>query len=238
MYKKTEQKTDEKMRIIVADDEDQIVDILKTSLEFSGYEVDTFSTGTQAKEAILDPDNHYDAAILDVMMPELDGFSVVKEIRKSGSEIPILFLTAKDDINDELFGLTIGANDYIKKPFSIEMVLTRLKVLLRAIPGEKLLILDDPILQCKDITINQENLDVIVSGKRVDLTATELKLLMLLMKRADTVISKDEILSEIWGYNFVTDATMVETYMSYLRAKIGKKQIETKRGIGYIMRSK
>ena len=232
-------------RLVVVDDEPSIRELLSASLRFSGFEVITASNGTEAIEVIVD--SQPDLIIMDVMMPDIDGFTVTSRIRQEGIDAPVLFLTARDDTQDKVMGLTVGGDDYVTKPFSLEEVVARIRAILRRTREE---VEDNPVIRVADLEINEDSHDVTRHGELIDLSPTEYKLLRYLMDNAGRVLSKAQILDHVWQYDWGGDAAIVESYISYLRKKIdgvtytddeGNTQkvepiILTKRGIGYMIR--
>jgi two-component system OmpR family response regulator len=188
-----------------------------------------------------------DLIVLDVMLPDIDGFTVTRRIRQEGITAPVLFLTARDDTQDKVMGLTVGGDDYVTKPFSLEEVVARIRAILRRTRDE---IEDDLIIRVADLEINEDSHDVSRAGQSIDLSPTEYKLLRYLMDNEGRVLSKAQILDHVWQYDWGGDAAIVESYISYLRKKVdglevddgqgGKRKvvplIETKRGIGYMIR--
>lgn len=232
-------------RLVVVDDEPSIRELLSASLRFSGFEVITASNGTEAIEVIVD--SQPDLIIMDVMMPDIDGFTVTSRIRQEGIDAPVLFLTARDDTQDKVMGLTVGGDDYVTKPFSPEEVVARIRAILRRTREE---VEDNPVIRVADLEINEDSHDVTRHGELIDLSPTEYKLLRYLMDNEGRVLSKAQILDHVWQYDWGGDAAIVESYISYLRKKIdgvtytddeGNTQkvepiILTKRGIGYMIR--
>ena len=231
--------------IVVVDDEPSIRELVSASLHFSGFDVKTASNGTEAIDVITQTDP--DLVVLDVMLPEIDGFTVTRRIRQQGVEAPVLFLTARDDTQDKVMGLTVGGDDYVTKPFSLEEVVARIRAILRRTKEQ---VEDDPVIRVADLEINEDSHDVTRHGVLVDLSPTEYKLLRYLMDNEGRVLSKAQILDHVWQYDWGGDAAIVESYISYLRKKIdgvtytddkGNEQkvvpvIQTKRGIGYMIR--
>ena len=228
--------------IVVVDDEPSIRELVSASLHFSGFDVKTASNGTEAIDVITqtDPD-------LVVLLPDIDGFTVTRRSRQQGVEAPVLFLTARDDTQDKVMGLTVGGDDYVTKPFSLEEVVARIRAILRRTKEQ---VEDDPVIRVADLEINEDSHDVTRHGVLVDLSPTEYKLLRYLMDNEGRVLSKAQILDHVWQYDWGGDAAIVESYISYLRKKIdgvtytddkGNEQkvvpvIQTKRGIGYMIR--
>ncbi|MBB3115412.1 response regulator transcription factor [Corynebacterium bovis] len=222
-------------KVLVVDDEQNISDLIKVSLKFQGFEVETADNGDDA--VALARSFRPDAFILDVMMPGMDGFTLLSRLRAEGHEAPALFLTAKDGVEDRIHGLTIGADDYVTKPFSLEEVITRLRVILRRVAPEESE--GSPLISYADITLNDDMHEVTKAGEVVDLSPTEFKLLRYLLVNAEVVLSKAKILDHVWNYDFGGDGNVVESYVSYLRRKIDTAEprlIHTVRGVGYVLR--
>jgi len=223
-------------RILVVDDENSISDLIATSLRFVGFEVRTAASGSQALAIAEEFKPH--ALILDVMLPDQDGFEVCRQLRQDGHSVGVLFLTAKDTVEDKIAGLTIGGDDYVTKPFSLEELVARLRALLRRI-GVVTPEVDDEKIRFADLELDEATHEVRRAGNLIDLSPTEFLLLRYLMINADRVISKAQILDHVWQYDFRGDAGIVETYVSYLRKKIDSFEpalIHTVRGVGYRMR--
>jgi two-component system OmpR family response regulator len=223
-------------RILIVDDEANIRDLIASSLKFKNFEVRTSATGSEALIAAEEFKPH--AIVLDVMLPDLDGFEVCRRIRNEGIEVGVLFLTAKDEMKDKVQGLTIGGDDYMTKPFSLDEVEARLNALLRRI-GVVEQEVDDEKISFADLELNEATHEVRRAGDLIELSPTEFTLLRYLMINADRVISKAQILDHVWDYDFNGDAGIVETYISYLRKKIDIYEpalIHTVRGVGYRLR--
>ena len=225
------------VKVLVVDDEPNIVELLTVSLKFQGFEVRTASSGTEAMR--LAREFRPDAYILDVMMPGMDGFELLTKLRNEGLDGPVLYLTAKDAVEHRIHGLTIGADDYVTKPFSLEEVITRLRVILRR--GQALDVSgEDATNSYPDLTLNDETHEVTKAGEIVDLSPTEFNLLRYLMLNAEVVLSKAKILDNVWHYDFGGDGNVVESYISYLRRKVDTGEvplIHTVRGVGYVLRT-
>ena len=224
-------------KVLVVDDEPNIVELLTVSLKFQGFEVATATSGLQALEVA--PEFKPDAFILDVMMPGMDGFELLPKLRSLGFEGPVLFLTAKDAVEHRIHGLTIGADDYVTKPFSLEEVITRLRVILRRGAQVAEEVEDDNVLTYDDLVLNDDTHEVTKDGTVVELSPTEFNLLRYLMLNAEVVLSKPKILDNVWHYDFGGDGNVVESYISYLRRKIDTGDvplIHTVRGVGYVLR--
>ena len=223
-------------RILVVDDENSISELIATSLKFVGFDVRTAASGAQALQIAEEFKPH--ALILDVMLPDQNGFEVCRQIRSEGHNIGVLFLTAKDSVEDKIAGLTIGGDDYVTKPFSLEELVARLRALLRR-TGATEVLADDEKIRFADLELDEATHEVKRAGKMVDLSPTEFLLLRYLMINADRVVSKSQILDHVWQYDFRGDMVIVETYVSYLRKKIDIFQpplIHTVRGVGYRLR--
>ena len=223
-------------RILVVDDENSISELIATSLKFVGFDVRTAASGAQALQIAEEFKPH--ALILDVMLPDQNGFDVCRQIRSEGHNIGVLFLTAKDSVEDKIAGLTIGGDDYVTKPFSLEELVARLRALLRR-TGATEVLADDEKIRFADLELDEATHEVRRAGKMVDLSPTEFLLLRYLMINADRVVSKSQILDHVWQYDFRGDMGIVETYVSYLRKKIDIFQpplIHTVRGVGYRLR--
>ena len=228
--------TEEQPRILVVDDEEYLTDLLSTSLRFQGFEVVCAWSGFDALSAVASfaPD----LILLDVTMPDIDGIEVCRRLRDSGNSVPVIFLTARDTKADLLSGFAIGGDDYITKPFSLEEVVVRIRaVLKRSSTGGE----DEEILTYADLLMNEATHVVTRGGKEIDLSPTEWRLLRYLMVNAERVLSKQQILSYVWSYDFGGEVGSVETYISYLRKKIDSGRdplIQTIRGVGYTLRSR
>jgi two-component system OmpR family response regulator len=223
-------------RILVVDDESSISDLISTSLRFVGFDVRTAANGAQALQIAEEFKPH--AMVLDVMLPDLDGFEVCKQIRNEGVETGVLFLTAKDGMDDKVKGLTLGGDDYMTKPFSLEELVARLRALLRR-TGVTQIDQDDEKIRFADLELDEATHEVRRGGQLLDLSPTEFLLIRYLLINADRVVSKSQILDHVWQYDFRGDAGIVETYISYLRKKIDIFEpplIHTIRGVGYRLR--
>ena len=221
-------------RLLVVDDEPSIVELLSASLRFAGFEVATASSGQQAVE--LAQSFRPDLLVLDVMMPGLDGFGVVRRLRQDGIRTPVVFLTAKDATEDKVQGLTLGGDDYVTKPFSLEEVVARIRAVLRRTAGPEG---TSSQLRFADIELDEETLEVWKNGELVSLSPTEFKLLRYFMQNVGRVLSKSQILDNVWHYDFGGDANVVESYVSYLRRKVDTTEprlLHTLRGVGYVLR--
>jgi two-component system OmpR family response regulator len=223
-------------RILVVDDESSISDLISTSLRFVGFDVRTAATGSEA--LTVAEEFKPQAVVLDVMLPDSDGFEVCRQLRSEGLNIGVLFLTAKDGMEDKVAGLTIGGDDYMTKPFSLEELVARLRALLRRI-GVAEINTDDEKIRFADLELNEATHEVRRGGVLLEMSPTEFQLLRYLLINADRVVSKSQILDHVWQYDFRGDAGIVETYISYLRKKIDvfdPPLIHTVRGVGYRLR--
>ena len=231
------EENDYEARLLVVDDEPNIRDLLATSLRFAGFEVFTASTGN---EAIREATEHQpDLVVLDVMLPDMDGFTVTRRLRDRGEQYPILFLTAKDETQDKVAGLTVGGDDYVTKPFSLEEVVARIRAVLRRTHGGAETAVDSALV-VGDLRLDEDSHEVHRGDVNIELSPTEFKLLRYLMLNAGRVVSKTQILDHVWDYDWSGEVGIVESYISYLRRKIdvvGEPMIHTKRGIGYVLRA-
>jgi two-component system, OmpR family, response regulator len=221
-------------RLLVVDDEPSIRELLAASLRFAGFEVHAAADGAQALR--LAEQVRPDLLVLDVMLPDMDGFDVTRRLRAGGRDVPVLFLTARDDTADKVAGLTAGGDDYVTKPFSLEEVVARIRAVLRRAgaggPSSRITV--------GDLELDEDSLEVRRAGRRVELSPTELKLLRYLMVNRDRVLSRAQILDHVWDYDFQGESQIVESYISYLRRKLDDGQatlIQTRRGLGYVLRS-
>lgn len=222
-------------RVLVVDDEESITQLLCTALRYEGFEVDFSDTGrgALAKVESFRPD----LLLLDVMLPDLDGFEVQRRLPDGPERLPVVFLTARRETEDRVRGLTIGADDYVTKPFSLEEVIARVRAVLRRTNGTG----TARRLRYADLELDEDLHEVRRAGEVVDLTPTEFNLLRYLLANAGRVLSKPQILDHVWHYDFGGDANVVETYISYLRKKIdviGEPLIQTVRGVGYSLRTR
>ncbi|MCU1375805.1 MAG: response regulator transcription factor [Actinomycetia bacterium] len=221
-------------RVLVVDDDANITDLVGTALRYEGFGVEVAASGRAAIEAVAT--FRPDLIILDVMLPDLDGFEVSRRLAADGRRVPTLFLTARDATEDKVRGLTLGGDDYVTKPFSLEELIARVRsVLRRAGAGEE----TSARLSFADLEMDDDSHEVWRGGKAVELTATEYKLLRYLLANARRALSKAQILDHVWEYDFGGDANVVETYISYLRKKLdphGVPLIHTIRGVGYSLR--
>ncbi len=224
------------IRALVVDDEPSLGELIQMALRYEGWQVETATDGASAlnKARAFQPD----VVVLDIMMPGLDGLEVLKRLRAAGDDVAVLFLTAKDAVNDRVVGLTAGGDDYVTKPFSLEEVVARLRSLLRR-TGRAVSGYTDPVLRIGDLTLDEESYEVTRAGRAIELTAKEFELLRYLMRNPRRVVSKLQILDRVWSYDFEGRSSIVEIYISYLRKKIeadGPPMIHTVRGVGYLIK--
>ncbi|MFI1969833.1 DNA-binding response regulator [Streptomyces cinnamoneus] len=223
------------VRVLVVDDEAPLADLLSLALRYEGWEVRAAADGTEAIRTARD--FRPDAVLLDMMLPDMDGLSVLGRLRREQPDVPVLFLTAKDSVEDRVAGLTAGGDDYVTKPFSLEEVVARLRGLLRrsraAVPRA------ESVLTVGDLVLDEDSHEVSRGGTEIHLTATEFELLRFLMRNPRRVLSKPQILDRVWSYDFGGQANVVELYISYLRRKIDAGRapmIHTRRGAGYLIK--
>ena len=222
------------VRVLIVEDEAPIADLVATALRYEGFETATAGDGRTAMTEVeaFRPD----LLLLDVMLPDLDGFEVQRRLVDRGVRVPVIFLTARDATEDKIRGLSLGGDDYVTKPFSLEELVARIRALLRRTAGEA------PAtghLTFDDLELDEDAHEVFRAGQPVDLTPTEFALLRYLMLNPRRVVSKEQILDHVWHYDFGGDASIVETYVSYLRKKLeadGPRLLHTVRGVGYVLR--
>jgi two-component system OmpR family response regulator len=225
------------IRVLVVDDEPTLTDLLQMALRYEGWEVKTAADGRHA--LALAREFRPDAIVLDMMLPDIDGMQVLSRVRQDGQQTAVLFLTAKDSLEDRINGLTAGGDDYVTKPFSLEELVARLRGLIRRsmlTASEE----EDPRLVVGDLVLDEDSHEVSRGGDQIDLTATEFELLRYLMRNPRRVLSKTQILDRVWNYDFGGKSSVVEIYISYLRRKIDagrKPMIHTVRGAGYMLKA-
>ncbi|MGH9118509.1 MAG: response regulator transcription factor [Acidimicrobiales bacterium] len=220
-------------RLLLVDDEDNLRSMLEAALRHVGFDVHPVANGRDAIDAAgeLRPD----LIVLDVMLPDIDGFEVTRRLRTNGSRTPVLFLTARDATEDKVRGLTLGGDDYLVKPFSLEELVARINAVLRRAGTAKA----DSVLSCADLELDDDAHRVIRAGREVALSPTEYNLLRYLLINQGRVVSKAQILDHVWQYDFGGDGGVVETYIGYLRRKVDNvdpRLIHTIRGVGYVLR--
>jgi len=227
-------RTPDPLRVLVVDDEPSIVDVLCTGLRHHGFQVTAAGTGTEALQQARDWRPH--AIVLDVMLPDMEGFDVARRLAAQRAEVPILFLSARDHTADKVRGLTIGGEDYVTKPFSLEELVARLRVILRR--SGTVAATPEP-LRFADLQLDEDLREVTRDGVPIELTVTEYRLLRYLMLNARRVMTRAQLLDHVWSYDFGGDARVLETYISYLRRKLdahGPPLVHTVRGVGYVLR--
>lgn len=218
------------MRVLLIEDEKSIVRVLTLELTHEGYTVESALDGQTGLDMALA--HHYDIILLDIMLPSLDGLQVLTALRKRKS-VPVILLTARDSVLDKVEGLDLGANDYMTKPFHIEELLARMRVLLRDNPQPQ-------IIAVADLVLNEDNCTISRGDKQLQLTRKEYELLAYFMHNPDTVLTREKLLSDVWGYDFQGDSNIVDVYVRYVRVKVNEgfdhKHIDTVRGAGYILK--
>ena len=217
------------MRVLIVEDDDILANVLKEGLEEEGYAVDIATNGEDGLYmAEVTP---YDVVILDIMLPELDGWTVLERLREKGVQTPVLILTAKDDISDKVKGLDKGADDYITKPFEFSELLARLRALMRRATGRR-----NPIIKIGNIMINTSSHQVYKDGKEVPLSSKEYAILLYLVTNMGRVVSREELTEHVYDWEKSIESNIIDVYINYLRKKLSKDLIETVRGVGYIIR--
>ncbi|MEX5285070.1 response regulator transcription factor [Selenomonas sputigena] len=231
-------KADEPQKIFIVEDERRIARFLQMELEHEGFLTEAEDNGRRAYERIVQ--DHYDLVLLDIMLPEMDGLEVCRRVREI-SDVPIIMLTAKDDVEDKVSGLDIGADDYITKPFAIQELFARIRAALRVHRANEEGNREERVLAVKDLVLYPGRYEVRVKGELVELTKKEYSLLEYMLRNKPNVLTRDQILQEVWGYDYVGDTNVVDVYIRYLRAKIDErfddKYIYTVRGVGYAVKS-
>ena len=224
----------EQVRVLVVDDEPNIVDVISMALRFEGFEVDSAATGAAAIAAVAA--QRPQLLLLDVMLPDIDGFEVARRLASARTDVPIIFLTARDSTEDVVHGLTLGGDDYVTKPFSLEELVARIRTILRR---SGLAEETSSKLTFGDLELDEDTHEVMRGGREIELTATEFRLLRYLMLNPRRVLTRSQLLDHVWNYDFGGDARVLETYISYLRKKIdvdAPPLIHTVRGVGYALR--
>jgi len=224
------------IRVLAVDDEPSLTELLSIALRYEGWAVTTAATGASAVRAAaqLQPD----VIVLDIMLPDFDGLEVMRRVRTTQPNVPVLFLTARDALPDRIKGLTAGGDDYVTKPFSLEELIARLRSLLRR--SGMAADVRESVLTVGDLSLNEDSHEVTRGGDAINLTATEFELLRFLMRNPNRVLSKAQILDRVWHYDFGGEANIVELYISYLRKKIDagrEPMIHTLRNVGYLLRA-
>jgi two-component system OmpR family response regulator len=223
------------LRVLVVDDEPNIAELLRMALRYEGWDVEVALTGSQAVSTARK--QAPDAVVLDMMLPDFDGMEVLRRLRTEQPDVPVLFLTARDAVEDRVAGLTAGGDDYVTKPFSLEEVVARLRALMRRAGAQQTA--EHSVLSVGDLMLDEDSHEVSRAGTSITLTATEFELLRYLMRNPKRVLSKAQILDRVWNYDFGGQANVVELYISYLRKKIDagrEPMIHTMRGAGYVLK--
>jgi two-component system OmpR family response regulator len=227
---------DESFRILVVDDEPNIVDVIAMALRYQGFEVATAGTGNEALSQVKGFRPHL--MLLDVMLPDMEGFDVAERLGAQRAGVPIIFLTARDSTEDKIRGLTTGGDDYVTKPFSLEELVARIRTVLRRTGAAEP---ESARLMFEDLELDEDTMEVSRAGEPIELTATEYRLLRYLMLNPRRVMTRAQLLDHVWDYDFGGDGRVLETYISYLRKKIdgaGPPLIQTVRGVGYALRTR
>ena len=223
------------LRVLVVDDEVNIAELISMALRYEGWQVSTAHNGTSAVNAAKDMGP--DAVVLDMMLPDIDGLEVLRRMRSTMPEVPVVFLTARDAVEDRIAGLTAGGDDYVTKPFSLEELVARLRALMRRAGAQR--VQSSSVLVVGDLELDEDSHEVSRAGDPISLTATEFELLRFLMRNPKRVLSKAQILDRVWNYDFGGQANVVELYISYLRKKVDAGRdpmIHTMRGAGYVLK--
>ncbi|HJE78785.1 two-component system OmpR family response regulator [Brevibacterium epidermidis] len=227
-------------RILIVDDEANLAELLVMACRVRGWDAEGVGTGREA--VALARSEHFDAIVLDVMLPDLDGFAVIEKIRGEGIDTPVVFLSARDEVDDRLTGLRLGGDDYVTKPFNLDEVIARIEARLRR-SGPVGSTDDEDVLRVGDLELDERSHEVTRAGQQIELTAREFEVLLLFMRNPRAVLSKAQILDRVWDYDFGGNGNIVELYVSYLRKKIDApfpdlpNLFHTKRGAGYILRA-
>ncbi len=222
-------------RILLVEDEEKLARFVELELTHEGYQVEKAFDGRTGLE--LAEKGGFDLLLLDIMLPGLNGLEVLRRLRKEGSAVPVIMLTARDAVMDKVTGLDMGADDYVTKPFSIEELLARIRAALRKQTVQKK---EDSLLSCADLTVDVSRHRVTRGGKEIELTGREFSLLQFFMENKTIVFSRDQLLEKVWGYDYLGETNVVDVYVRYLRGKIDEgfepKLLQTVRGVGYVLR--
>ena len=227
-------------RVLIVDDEANLAELLVMACRVRGWDAEGVGTGREA--VALARSEHFDAIVLDVMLPDLDGFAVIEKVRGEGIDTPVVFLSARDEVDDRLTGLRLGGDDYVTKPFNLDEVIARIEARLRR-SGPVGSTDDEDVLRVGDLELDERSHEVTRAGQQIELTAREFEVLLLFMRNPRAVLSKAQILDRVWDYDFGGNGNIVELYVSYLRKKIDApfpdlpNLFHTKRGAGYILRA-
>lgn len=223
--------------ILIIEDEEKIARVLQLELEFEGYTVDVAHTGTDG--LIKYRENKWDVILLDIMLPEMSGFDVLKRVRSTEYETAVILLTAKDEVVDKVKGLDLGANDYLTKPFEIDELLARIRAVLR-FKNMKNQTKDPSLHNYRGLSLHEKTREIYRDEKLIELTPREYELLLFLLNNANQVMSREQILNNVWGFDYYGDTNVVDVYIRYLRQKVDsgydKTLIQTVRGVGYVLR--
>ena len=222
-------------KILIVEDEQKLSRVIQLELQYENYETEIANTGTEALRLIQE--QTWDLVLLDIMIPELSGLEVLRRIRRTDDHTPIILLTARDQVHDKVSGLDLGANDYVTKPFQIEELLARIRAHLRK-PTK--VVQETEVLQVDALSVNLDTRQVLRSGVEIDLTPREFDLLVYLMKNKNIVLTREQIMEQVWGYDYMGDTNVVDVYIRYVRQKIDKgfdfPYIQTVRGVGYTIK--
>jgi two-component system OmpR family response regulator len=225
----------ESYRVLVVDDEPNIVDVISMALRYQGFEVESAGTGAEALNSVRSFRPHL--LVLDVMLPDMEGFDVAQRLGAQRADVPIIFLTARDSTEDKIRGLTTGGDDYVTKPFSLEELVARIRTILRRSGVARP---ESGLLTFEDLELDEDTMEVTRAGEPIALTATEYRLLRYLLLNPRHVMTRAQLLDHVWNYDFGGDGRVLETYISYLRKKLdahGPPLIQTVRGVGYALRA-
>lgn len=221
-------------RILIVEDEKSIARVLELELTYEGYKTGVALTG--AEGLIQFREHEWDLVLLDLMLPEIHGLDVLKRIRSAGSEVPVILLTAKNDVKDKVAGLDLGANDYVTKPFEIEELLARIRACLRLSTGQN----NSDLHVFNGLQLNTATREVARNGRAIELTPREFDLLLYLMQHPQQVLSREQVLNAVWGYDYFGDTNVIDVYIRYLRKKVDAGEettyIQTVRGVGYVLK--
>ena len=222
-------------RILLVEDEEKLARFVELELRHEGYQVDKAFDGRDGLEKA--ESGNYELILLDIMLPGLNGLEVLRRLRKEENPVPVIMLTARDAVMDKVTGLDMGADDYITKPFSIEELLARIRAALRKQSAQKK---EESVMTCADLTVDVSRHRVTRGGKEIELTSREFSLLQHFMENKTLVLSRDQLLEKVWGYEYLGETNVVDVYVRYLRGKIDEgfdvKLLQTVRGVGYVLR--
>ncbi|KUP98253.1 response regulator transcription factor [Thermobifida cellulosilytica] len=235
----TEAETTTRSRVLVIDDEPNIRDLVQAALRFHGFEVITAASGGEG--LALARSERPDLILLDVLLPDISGFDVCRRLRDEDDDVPVIYLTARDTPSDTVTGLSLGGDDYVTKPFSVEALIARVHALLRRVKRDPNSGNSDGVLRVADLELDEKTWTVRRNGAPIDLSPTEFRLLAYMMHNAGRVLTRAQLLENVWGWDYAGQSQIVETYVSYLRRKLepfGPNLIHTQRGVGYALRAK